>query len=90
MGVCITDSYGMLRKLDVFQSLRKHYERGETRVHDGTSLGLHGLLSAGLSLLMASKSRSETQVMTFFPVVENYRAFKSGMRFLTVVEKSGV
>lgn len=90
MGVCVRDGYGMLRKLEVYQSLRKHYDRGETRVHDGTSLGLHGLLKSGLSLLLTSTSSVETEVMLFFPLVENYREFKSGMRFFTVVEKSSV
>lgn len=87
MGVCVTDPYGTLKKSKFYDSIRKHYAvMGPRHISEQTSIGLHGVISTGLSLVLVTKPKARTQAMLFFPKVESFKDFKLGFRFLTMTE----
>ncbi len=90
MGIAVTDFFGSLKKKTILDALRKHYLRGQASIGNiqmGVGLGLYGSLQSGVSLIFVSKPRVKTQVMILFPKAENYRAFKAGFRFLSLMSE---
>jgi len=87
IGVCISDQFGSLSKDVVLGFLRKDYQTSEYEAPKGKSggLGLHGIVNAGLSMLLVSRPDFKTEVMIFFPKLPSYKDFKSGFRFISVV-----
>jgi hypothetical protein len=91
-AVSVTDHFGSLRKENVMGFIRKDYENTNyrPRVGDpGAGLGIYGMLQAGLSLLFVSKPEHATQVILFFPVVTNFKAFRTSFRFFGFMFPTG-
>ncbi len=88
VGVAVSDGFGSLKKEIVLGFLGKDYHE-QTYIpkakDQGAGLGLNGLLSAGLSMVFISKPGAKTEVIVFFPRAENYKSFKTGFRFVSII-----
>jgi hypothetical protein len=87
-GICVADTYGSFKRSLLLNLLRKDYqERAYVVKADdrGSGLGVHGLIQGGLSLLFVCKPGSRTEVTVFFPNATNYKAFRAGPRFLSLM-----
>lgn len=87
-GISVTDQFGSLRKDLVLQFLRQDYKQKQyhmRKMDHGAGLGLHGITQSGISLLLHSEPGAKTEVILFFPITDNYRKFREGFRFLTIL-----
>jgi hypothetical protein len=90
LGICISDQFGSLSKESVLKFLRTDYkkERYMPRKDDlGAGLGLNNIVQAGLSLCFVCKPDFRTDVMIFFPKSENYKDFRAGFRFVSIISE---
>lgn len=88
IGVSVSDHFGSLKKGVVLRFLGKDYQETEyiPRANDpGAGLGLHGIIQTGLSLVFVSHPGVKTEVMLFLPRTENYRQFRMGFRFVSIL-----
>jgi hypothetical protein len=88
IGICIADKFGSLKKSLVLRFLGKDYQANEyvPRTDDpGAGLGILGIIQSGLSLLFVCKPGVRTEVMIFFPRSPNYKQFKMGFRFVSLL-----
>ena len=88
IGICVADKFGSLKKSLVLKFLGKDYQSTEyvPRTDDpGAGLGILGIIQSGLSLLFVSKPGVRTEVMLFFPRSPNYKQFKMGFRFVSLL-----
>jgi hypothetical protein len=88
IGICIADKFGSLKKGLVLRFLGKDYQANEyvPRTDDpGAGLGILGIIQSGLSLLFVCKPGVRTEVMIFFPRSPNYKQFKMGFRFVSLL-----
>lgn len=87
-GICVADTFGSLKREHLVKLLRKDYQEHSYVVRSderGAGLGVHGLVQAGLSLLFVCKPGFRTEVTAFFPNSSNYRDFRAGLRFLSIL-----
>jgi hypothetical protein len=88
VGLCVGDQFGSLKKKVLMSFLHKDYqdEAYVLRKGDpGAGLGLHGIIQSGLSMVFVCQPNVRTEVMIFFARGANYRDFRSGFRFLSVI-----
>ena len=88
IGVSVSDDFGSLKSEVVHKFLGLRYRDEKYSVQEdkaGAGLGLHGIIQTGLSMLFVTKPGQRTEVMIFFPKVKNYKEFKSGFRFLSIL-----
>lgn len=86
IALSVADQFGSLDKQVVLGFIRKDYQKSQYRVRQGdpgAGLGIYGMLHSGLSLLFISKPGVKTEVVLFFPVIENFKAFRSTFRFFS-------
>lgn len=87
-GICVADTYGSFKRSLLLSLLRKDYQERAYIVkaeEKGAGLGVHGLIQAGLSILFVCKPGNRTEVTVFFPNSRNYKEFRSGPRFLSLM-----
>jgi hypothetical protein len=87
-GICVADTFGSLKRGHLMNLLKKDYQEHSYVVRSderGAGLGVHGLIQAGLSLLFVCKPGFRTEVTAFFPNSKNYRDFRAGPRFLSIL-----
>ncbi|MGZ3687998.1 MAG: hypothetical protein ACXWP5_15335 [Bdellovibrionota bacterium] len=90
MGISVADQYGSLKKEAILGFFQKDYQEEAYKVRredPGAGLGLYGISQAGVSLLFVSKPGLRTEVMIFFPRTENYKDFRSGFRFTSIISE---
>lgn len=86
IGICIADGYGTLKKDVILGFLRKNYqEENYTNKKGGGGLGLNEIIHSGLSVLFICKPNTRTEVMLFFPRAGNYKEFREGIRFVSLI-----
>lgn len=90
-AVSVTDPHGSLQKPTLLRFLRRSYEKEGfvlKKSDPGSGLGIHGVIRAGLSLLFICRPKKKTQVTLFFPIAPDYRTFRSGFRFVSIMTES--
>lgn len=86
VGICVADGYGTLKKDVILGFLRKNYqEESYTNKKEGGGLGLNEIIHSGLSVLFICKPDNRTEVMLFFPRTGNYKEFREGIRFVSLI-----
>jgi len=91
MGICVIDQFGTLEPQTVFRALRPYLseEPIATDPFSGPSsgFGLSGILQAGLNLKIACKPGKRTETLIVFPIIENFREFRTAFRFFSVIQE---
>jgi len=86
VGICVADGYGTLKKDVILGFLRKNYQEESYKdKKGGGGLGLNEIIHSGLSVLFICKPDSRTEVMLFFPRAGNYKEFREGIRFVSLI-----
>jgi hypothetical protein len=88
IGISVRDQFGSLSKDVLLGFLRKDYQTGAyvPRKNDpGAGLGLNGIIQTGMSVLFISRPGDKTEVMIFAARTENYKDFRAGFRFLSIL-----
>jgi hypothetical protein len=88
IGVSVADQFGTLNKDVLLGFLGTNWQKEIYRPRasePGAGIGLNGTIQAGLSLLFVSRPGVRTEVMLFFPTTENYKEFRDGFRFLSIL-----
>ncbi len=85
--LCVADSYGTLKKEVVLSFIRQNFKNTSFEVEGPrkSGLGLNGVIQSGISLLFISRPKVRTEVFLFFPRVKNYKDFRKGFRFLSLL-----
>ncbi len=90
IGIAVADQYGSLKKEVVHHFIGIDYGSQSyvpTPGKEGSGLGLYGIIQAGLSMIFVAKPGMRTEVMVFFPRVSNYKQFRTGFRFLSILSQ---
>jgi hypothetical protein len=90
IGIRVRDQFGSLSIDTLLGFLRKDYQTGAyvPRKNDpGAGLGLNGIIQTGMSVLFISRPGDKTEVMIFVARTENYKTFRSGFRFLSILSE---
>ncbi len=88
VAVSVSDPFGSLQKATLLRFLSKSYEKESyvvKRSDPEAGLGIHRVIRAGLSLLFVCQPKKKTQVTVLFPIAPNYRTFRSGFRFISMM-----
>ena len=88
IAVSVSDRFGSLDKDVVLNFIRKDYSKENYQVQDDSpsaGLGIYAILGSGLSLLFISRYKTRTEVILFFPVVDNFRSFRESFRFFSFI-----
>ena len=86
IAIAVTDQFGSIKKDAVLRFIQNDYEKRQYTVKDdkiGAGLGIYGILRAGLSLHFVAAEKKKTQVMLFFPVLDNFKAFRNCFKFFS-------
>lgn len=88
-AICVGDPYGTLKKETVLAFIRQNFKDSEYQPESGghTGLGINGVIQSGFSLLFVCRPKWRTEVYLFFPKVANYRDFRKGFRFLSLLSE---
>ena len=89
MGILVADRFGSLKKKFVYDSIRD-YLKNDTHALEKTAgsragFGLHGILHAGLNLILNTKQGNRTEACLFFPKTDDYKSFKNSFRFFSLL-----
>jgi hypothetical protein len=85
IALSVTDFFGSLKKEAGLAFIRKDYEVKELKVKEveSSGVGIYGIIKSGLSLLFLLRPGQTTQVVIFVPMVKNFKAFRSAVRFFS-------
>jgi hypothetical protein len=88
VGICVSDTYGSLKKNVLRRFLGVDYQdkRYEMKESDPSAgLGISGIIQSGISLLFVCQPGVRTEVMVFFPRAKTFRDFREAFRFVSIL-----
>lgn len=86
VGISTEDSFGSVDRAAILKALWKDF-RSQNYVpsrYTGPSagLGLHGIVQAGLSVVVRCEPKQRTETMVLFPRTASYKDFKAAFQFV--------
>jgi hypothetical protein len=81
--VSVTDKYGSFKRDDFLRSVLS--APGKNAQAETT--GLKAIYQSGISMSFNSNPSKSTEILLVIPRVTNYKEFKTGYRFLQVIEE---
>jgi hypothetical protein len=88
VGICVSDFFGTLHPEDALQSLRDHFQMTSKNGRTEPSMrgfGIHGIVQAGMNLVLIAQSGTRTDAILLLPVATNVVGFKRGFKFFSVL-----
>lgn len=88
VGILVRDYFGSLDKGLLMTRLQANYELqayAPKNFEPSAGLGLYGVVQAGLSLILISKSQSFTNAILIFPRAKTFKQFKTGFQIFSSI-----
>jgi hypothetical protein len=85
-GICVADRFGSIERSRVFGSVRNYLRMSdEPEAKYVAGFGLQGIMRSGLSLMLLSQPTHRTEAMVFFPIVRDFKEFRNGFKFFSIL-----
>ena len=86
-GISVADQFGSIERARLFSTIRSHLQADSKSdaATGNAGFGVHGIIRSGISLKILSQPGVRTEAMLFFPLVQDFRQFRNGFKFFSLL-----